>query len=61
MERIAPLDLNVMRVALFEIEHTETPHEVAIDQAMLEAPAPGIAPTTMMEPGRWMGASSGAA
>jgi transcription antitermination protein NusB len=34
VERLAPLDLNVMRVALFEIEHTETPAEVAIDEAV---------------------------
>jgi transcription antitermination protein NusB len=34
VERLAPLDLNVMRVALYEIEHTEVPHEVAIDEAV---------------------------
>jgi transcription antitermination protein NusB len=34
VERLAPLDLNVMRVALFEIEHTEVPAEVAIDEAI---------------------------
>jgi transcription antitermination protein NusB len=34
VERLAPLDLNVMRVALFEIEFTEVPHEVAIDEAV---------------------------
>jgi N utilization substance protein B len=34
VDRIAPLDLNVMRVALYEIEHTEVPHEVAIDEAI---------------------------
>ena len=34
VERIAPLDLNVLRVALYEIEHTEVPHEVAIDEAV---------------------------
>jgi N utilization substance protein B len=34
VERIAPLDLNVMRVALYEIEHTEVPFEVAIDEAI---------------------------
>jgi N utilization substance protein B len=34
VERIAPLDLNVMRVALYEMEHTELPHEVAIDEAV---------------------------
>jgi N utilization substance protein B len=33
VDRIAPLDLNVMRVALFEIE-AGTPHEVAIDEAV---------------------------
>jgi N utilization substance protein B len=34
VDRIAPLDLNVMRIALYEIEHTEVPHEVAIDEAI---------------------------
>jgi transcription antitermination protein NusB len=35
LERIAPLELNVMRVALFEIEHNEdVPDEVAIDEAV---------------------------
>ena len=34
IDRIAPLDLNVMRVALFEIEEGETPYEVAIDEAV---------------------------
>jgi transcription antitermination protein NusB len=34
VERLAPLDLNVMRVALYEIEHTDTPDEVAIDEAL---------------------------
>ena len=34
MERLAPLDLNVMRVALYEIEEGLTPHEVAIDEAV---------------------------
>jgi N utilization substance protein B len=34
VERIAPLDLNVMRVALFEIEQGEVPFEVAIDEAV---------------------------
>jgi N utilization substance protein B len=34
VDRIAPLDLNVMRVALFEIEEGETPYEVAIDEAV---------------------------
>ncbi len=34
VDRIAPLDLNVMRVALFEIEEGETPFEVAIDEAV---------------------------
>jgi transcription antitermination protein NusB len=33
--RIAPLELNVMRVALYEIEHSEdVPEEVAIDEAI---------------------------
>jgi transcription antitermination protein NusB len=34
VDRIAPLDLNVMRVALYEIEHGDTPVEVAIDEAV---------------------------
>jgi N utilization substance protein B len=34
VDRIAPLDLNVMRVALYEIEFTETPPEVAINEAV---------------------------
>ena len=34
LDRIAPLDLNVMRVALYEIEHGEAPTEVAIDEAV---------------------------
>jgi N utilization substance protein B len=34
VDRIAPLDLNVMRVALFEIEHDLAPVEVAIDEAL---------------------------
>jgi len=35
LKRIAPLELNVMRVALYEIEHSEdVPAEVAIDEAV---------------------------
>jgi N utilization substance protein B len=34
VDRIAPLDMNVMRVALYEIEEGETPVEVAIDEAI---------------------------
>jgi N utilization substance protein B len=35
LERIAPLERNVMRVALFEIEHSDdVPVEVAIDEAV---------------------------
>lgn len=34
VDRIAPLDLNVMRVALYEIEEGTVPHEVAIDEAV---------------------------
>ena len=34
VDRIAPLDLNVMRVALYEIEEGEIPVEVAIDEAV---------------------------
>jgi len=34
-ERIAPLELNAMRVALYEIEHSDdVPEEVAIDEAV---------------------------
>ena len=34
VDRLAPLDLNVMRVALYEIEHELAPPEVAIDEAV---------------------------
>ena len=34
VDRIAPLDLNVMRVAVYEMEFTDTPVEVAIDEAV---------------------------
>ena len=34
LDRIAPLDRNVMRVALYEMEHGEAPTEVAIDEAI---------------------------
>ena len=34
VDRIAPLELNVMRVALYEIEHDLVPFEVAIDEAV---------------------------
>ena len=35
LERIAPLERNVMRVALYEIEHSDdVPTEVAIDEAI---------------------------
>jgi transcription antitermination protein NusB len=34
VDRIAPLDLNVMRVALYEIEAGVVPLEVAIDEAV---------------------------
>jgi N utilization substance protein B len=34
VDRIAPLDMNVMRVALFEMVFTDTPAEVAIDEAV---------------------------
>jgi N utilization substance protein B len=35
VDRLAPLDLNVMRVALYEIEHSDdVPTEVAIDEAV---------------------------
>ncbi len=34
LDRIAPLDRNLMRVALYEIEHGDAPIEVAIDEAV---------------------------
>jgi len=34
VDRIAPLDLNVMRVALYEIEEGLAPNAVAIDEAV---------------------------
>jgi transcription antitermination protein NusB len=35
LERIAPLERNLMRVALYEIEYSDdVPHEVAIDEAV---------------------------
>jgi N utilization substance protein B len=34
VDRIAPLDMNVMRTALYEMEFTDTPVEVAIDEAV---------------------------
>jgi N utilization substance protein B len=34
VDRIAPLDMNVMRVALYEMEFSDTPAEVAIDEAV---------------------------
>ncbi len=34
VDRIAPLDLNVLRVALFEIEEGLAPNEVAISEAL---------------------------
>ncbi len=34
VDRIAPLDLNVLRVALYEIEEEMVPYEVAIDEAV---------------------------
>ena len=34
VDRLAPLDLTVIRVALFEIEEGETPPEVAINEAV---------------------------
>lgn len=34
VDRLAPLDLNVIRVALYEIEHELVPAEVAIDEAV---------------------------
>jgi N utilization substance protein B len=34
VDRIAPLDMNVMRTALYEMEFTDTPAEVAINEAV---------------------------
>jgi len=34
VDRIAPLDMNVMRVALYEMDFMDTPAEVAIDEAV---------------------------
>jgi len=34
VDRIAPLDLNVLRVAVYEIEEGRVPYEVAIDEAV---------------------------
>lgn len=34
VDRIAALDMNVMRVALYEMEFMDTPPEVAIDEAV---------------------------
>jgi N utilization substance protein B len=34
VDRIAPLDLNVMRTALYEMEFMDTPAEIAIDEAV---------------------------
>jgi transcription antitermination protein NusB len=34
VDRIAPLDLNVLRVAVYEIEQGLAPYEVAIDEAV---------------------------
>jgi N utilization substance protein B len=34
VDRIAPLDLNVLRTAVYEIDFTDTPAEVAIDEAI---------------------------
>jgi N utilization substance protein B len=34
LDRIAPLERNTMRVALYEMGHTDVPVEVAIDEAV---------------------------
>lgn len=34
VDRFAPLDLNVLRVAVYEIEEGRVPYEVAIDEAV---------------------------
>jgi N utilization substance protein B len=43
LERIAPLERNVMRVALYEMEHSDdVPDEVAIAKEYCGADAPGF-------------------
>ncbi|HET9677348.1 MAG TPA: transcription antitermination factor NusB [Solirubrobacterales bacterium] len=48
VDRIAPLDMNVMRAALYEMEFMDTPAEVAINEAVelakeyCGAEAPGV-------------------
>src|SRR3954453_19467056 len=37
VDRIAPLDLNVMRLALYEMEYMDTPAEVAINEGVAVA------------------------
>lgn len=34
LSRMAPTDRNVIRLGLFELLHTETPHRVVIDEAL---------------------------
>jgi N utilization substance protein B len=34
MERMAAVDRNVLRIAAFELVHTDTPHRVVIDEAI---------------------------
>ena len=34
VDRIAPLDMNVMRIALYEMDFMDTPAEVAINEAV---------------------------
>jgi N utilization substance protein B len=34
VDRIAPLDMNVMRTAVYEMDFTDTPAEVAINEAV---------------------------
>ena len=34
LSRMAPTDRNILRLGAFELLHTETPHRVAIDEAI---------------------------
>jgi transcription antitermination protein NusB len=34
VDRIAPLDMNVMRISVYEMEYMETPPEVAVNEAV---------------------------
>lgn len=34
LDRMAPTDRNVLRLGVFELQHTDTPHRVVIDEAI---------------------------